>query len=79
MVRNVTVCSKINGISDTMMMAEIVKELTVIKNTNEITNEHGLTLAKSVEAQRAMLMNIQERDFNMIRHVNFNTSKYSNA
>ena len=42
-----------NGINDQAMMAEIIKELTTIKNTTEIISKKKLSLAKWIEAQRS--------------------------
>ena len=42
------------------MMMKIARELTTIKNTNEITSEHVLCWAKRVEVQRAKKAMIED-------------------
>ena len=52
------------------MITEIIRELTVINRTNEITNEYMLSWAKIVEEQRtqeAILDITNETEFNMIK------------
>ena len=55
------------------MTSEMIQELTVIKNTSEITSKQVLAWAKRVEAHRswkALLVSIQEnKEFDMIKHV----------
>ena len=42
----------INGINDDDMMTEIMRGLTAVRNTNEITSEHILCWARRVRVQR---------------------------
>ena len=52
------------------MTAEIIRELTVIKDTREVTIQQVLFLTKRIEVQqplKAMLQSLKEtKDFNMI-------------
>ena len=56
------------------MMAEIIKDLTAIKNTSEVTTKHVLSRAKKIEAQRfqkTMLGNLKDnKEFDMIMKQN---------
>ena len=57
------------------MACEIIKDLTTIKKTSEVTREEILTWAKRLEVQRwkkAVLATIQEtRDFDMIKSTRY--------
>ena len=42
-----------NGIDVNTMTTEIIRDLTTVKDTNDITSEQGLARARRVEVQRA--------------------------
>ena len=43
----------INGISDEEMMTEIIRQLTVTKETNKVTSEQVLCWAQRIHVKRA--------------------------
>ena len=43
----------INSINDVMMTAEIIRELTTLRKTNDVTKEQVLTYMKRIEVQGA--------------------------
>ena len=65
------------------MITEIIRELTVIKRTNEITIKQVLSWAKTAEAQRAqkVILDVtkQNREFNLIMQSGKHGSDNSNT
>ena len=43
----------INGINNDNIITDIIQELTAVKKTSEITNEHKLAWTRITEAKRA--------------------------
>ena len=49
-----------HGLNDSDMSIQIIKELTKIEENDSVTNEHVLAWARRVEAQSAILENLNE-------------------